>query len=123
MKRSGTSRRPNVTTSSRRDVVTSQRRDVGSTIVQSQQATTSRRLNVAMLQCRDVSASSAFSALKSNGGADFGASGNGTSQGTEIRAGVTGSRRRARDLCFPLFWILDLMFMILDIDIFSVIMF
>ena len=45
------------------DVMTSQRCDVGSTIVQ-----------VNKQQRRDVSASSAFLALKANGGADLGAS-------------------------------------------------
>ena len=62
----------NVATSPRRDVPTSQR---WVNQYKSQQYATSRRLNVAMSQRRDVSASSAFSSLKEKRGADFEASG------------------------------------------------
>ena len=67
MKRSGTSRRPNVTTSPRRDVPTSRR--------WGQLTCKSTSGNVATSQRRDFSTSSAFSALKANGGADLEASG------------------------------------------------
>ena len=56
--------------------MTFQRRDVGLTNIkvnnrQHRDASTSRRLNIAMLQRRDVSASSVFSSLKEKRGADF----------------------------------------------------
>ena len=55
----------NVATSPRRDVPTSQR---WVNQYKSQQAATSRRLNVATLQHRDVSASFVFSSLKEKKG-------------------------------------------------------
>ena len=110
MKRSGTSRRP-------------PRRDVPNVATLGQLLRKSTSGNVVTLQRRDVSASSAFPALKENGGANLEASGDTTRQGTEIRAGVTGSRRRAVIRTFLYFGILDLLFMISHMDIFSVIMF
>ena len=62
------------------NVATSQRRDVGSTDIkvnnrQQSDASTSRRRNVATLQRRDMSASSAFSSLKAKMGAKLEVSG------------------------------------------------
>ena len=62
------------------NVVTSQRRDVGSTNIkvnnrQRSDASTSQRRNVATLQRRDMSASSAFSSLKAKMGAKLEVSG------------------------------------------------
>ena len=85
MKRSGTSRRPNVTTSPRRDVLTSRRWVL---------MCKSTSGNVAMSQRRDVSTSSAFSALKANGGADLEASGGVRTRSWNSRAGVTPTSKK-----------------------------
>ena len=62
------------------NVATSQRRDVGSTNIKvnnrkRRDASTSRHLNFAMSQRRDVSASSEFSSLKAKRGAELVVSG------------------------------------------------
>ena len=80
MKRSGTSRRPHV--------VTSQCRDVGSTNVQVNKR---QRRDV---QRRDVSTSSASSALKANGGADLEASGGVRTRARNSRVGVTPTSKK-----------------------------
>ena len=106
------SRSRDVPTSRRPHVVTSQRRDVGSTNVQ-----------VNKRQRRDVSTSSAFSALKANGGADLEASG-----GVQTRHGIPEQQRHrlrssAHDLyCFS-FLDIKMMFLRLNIFIFLFSMF
>ena len=69
----------NVTTSQRRDVPTSRR---WVNIYKSQQAATSRRLNVATLQHHDVSASYASQSLKEKG--DQNSEGDGRSRTYEL---------------------------------------
>ena len=103
------SRHPNVATSPRRDVPTS-RRWVNQ--YKSQQYATSRR------QCEFC-----FLIIKSKDGCRFGGIENRTNQGTEIRAAVTSISKRARDLYFSLFWIIEMMFIISHIDIFLFMMF
>ena len=65
------------------NVATSQRRDVGSTNVQ-----------VNKRQRRDVSTSSAFSALKASGGADLESSGGVRTRARNSRAGVTPTSKK-----------------------------
>ena len=65
---------------------------------------TSRRLNVATLQRRDVSASAIFSSFKSKQDADFGVSGNVRTRAQKSEQQRHRSGRRARDLyCFFVF--------------------
>ena len=55
---------------------------------------TSRSLNVATLQRRDVSTSSAFSALKANGGANLEASGGIRTRARNSRAAATSTSKK-----------------------------
>ena len=102
-----TSRRSNVATSPRRDIPTSRRwvnycasqqaatsRCLNVVTSQRRDVSTSRRLNVATFQRRDVSASSAFPTLKANGGADLGASGGVRPRAQNSRAGVTPTSKK-----------------------------
>ena len=90
-----------VATSPRCDVPTSRR---WVNYYAGQQAATSRRLNVATSQRRDVSASAVFSSFKRKQDADFGVSGNVRTRAHKSEQQRHRSGRRARDLyCFFVF--------------------